>query len=58
MKEEKKHLTHERLDNKFNSGFDLVNYAIKLARLHIEERTPKRLSEIVEELELLPDLDA
>ena len=56
MKEEKKHLTHERLNHKFNSNFDLVNYAIKLARLHIEEETPMHLSEIVEELELLPNL--
>lgn len=57
MKEEKKYLTHERLRRKFNSGFDLVNYAIKLARLHIDEQTPKHLSEIIEELECLPNLD-
>ena len=56
MKEEKKYLTHERLNHKFNSNFDLVNYAVKLARIHIEEESPKHLNEIVEELELLPNL--
>ncbi len=56
MKEEKKFYTHERLNNKFNSNFDLVNYAIKLARIHILEETPKHLSEIIEELEQLPNL--
>ncbi len=56
MKEEKKYLTYERLRNKFNSNFDLVNYAIKLARLHIAEENPKHVNEIIDELEMLPDL--
>ncbi|MFA5249976.1 MAG: hypothetical protein WC371_01010 [Parachlamydiales bacterium] len=56
MNEEKKYLTHERLNHKFVSNFDLINYAIKLARLHIHEQMPKHLTEIIEELELLPEL--
>ncbi len=58
MNQEKKYLTHERLNQKFNSYFDLINYAIKLAKLHIVEDEPRHLTEIIEELEGLPNLES
>ncbi len=50
-------LTRERLNNKFKSDFDLTNYAIKIARLHIQEQDPKGLTQIIKELEGLPELE-
>lgn len=51
------YFTRERLNNKFKSDFDLTNYAIKVARLHIQEQEPKNLSELIKELEGLPELE-
>jgi hypothetical protein len=51
------YFTRERLNNKFKSDFDLTNYAIKIARLHIQEQDSKSLTQIIKELEGLPELE-
>jgi hypothetical protein len=50
-------LTNERFQKKFKSNFDLVNYSIKIADLHIKEHELESLSQILKELEDLPDLE-
>lgn len=51
------YFTRERLNNKFKSDFDLTNYSIKIARIHMQEQDPKSLSQIIKELEGLPELE-
>jgi len=50
------YITHERLDKKFKSNFDLVNYAIKIAKIDMQDHEIKSLSQLVLELEDLPDI--
>lgn len=51
------YLTHERFCNKFKNNFDLVNYAIRLSKLKIEEGGITSLKQILGELEDLPELE-
>ncbi len=46
----KKYLTNERLKGKFANNFDLANFAIALAKEHIQKEEPAQLGPLVEEL--------
>lgn len=51
------YLTHERLNHKFQSNFDLTNYAIKIAKTSVTDNSPKSLGDILKDLEVLPDIN-
>ena len=51
------YLTNSRLKNKFYNNFDLANYAIEMARSHMNEREPLTLQQIIEDLENLADIE-
>jgi hypothetical protein len=50
------YLTNDRLKNKFENNFVLVNYAIHVAWKAIQDQEPKELAEILEDLAELPEL--
>ena len=51
------HLTHQRLDDKFENNFDLTNFAIKSAKKSIADGEPQTLDSVLVELENLPDIE-
>jgi len=50
-------LTHDRLNHKFQNNFDLTNFAIGMAKQSITEGEPKALTQILKDLENLPDIE-
>lgn len=50
-------LTHDRLNHKFQNNFDLTNFAIRMAKQCILEGSPKTLTQILKELEELPNIE-
>ncbi|MEI6241822.1 MAG: hypothetical protein WCP39_00260 [Chlamydiota bacterium] len=48
------YLTNERLKNKFENNFVMVNFAIHIAWEAIKNQQPKELDEIITELIVLP----
>lgn len=50
-------LTNEKLKHKFLSNFDLVLYAIHIAKTNIKEGNPSTLAELVEDLVALPNME-
>lgn len=51
----KEYLTNERLKRKFNSFFDLSNYAIHLAKDKIIKEEKVTLGDVMNDLANLPD---
>ena len=51
MTKDYNYLTTSNLKNVFKNNFDLANYAIDLAKKHIENEDPKTLTQIMIELD-------
>jgi len=50
------YITNERFKDKFKNNFDLVNFSIQFAREKIKEEESVALSDLLKELEDLPDI--
>ena len=51
MTKDYNYLTTSNLKNVFKNNFDLANYAIQIAKKHIEDEDPKTLIQIMVELD-------